>query len=522
MKEKIEVKNLDHLGIIAGIVDEIGIESIVNESIGIDKREKISAGKIVKAIILNGLGMLSKPLYLFPQFFQDKPVEKLLGTGIQASEINDDKIGRVMDSIREYGLEKLWLKIAFKVIKTYHIKTDYSHLDSTSISVEGEYKDNSEGTVNIGYGFSKDKRPDLKQFIVNLLVSQDGDIPLLINIRSGNESDKKQFAEIIKAYQQQINWSTIYIADSALYTADNLHKLGKTPWISRVPLNNKRAKQEVENLEKKELRATGQEGYRYHEKRVNHHGIEQRWQLIESESRKKADLDKLEKALKTEKEKIEKKLRNWQKIGKKSESELKLEVKQFSRQLKYHRVNKICYKQQKSHAQKIKIICECTIEEKPDSIEREKKKAGRFIIATNVLDVEKLPSSNILQEYKAQQGCERSFRFIKDPLFLADTVYLKNPQRIETLSMLIGLCLLVYNLGQRILRLELKYHGEQIRNNNNQLTSTPTLRWVFQMFQGIHIVKIKGESIISGITDELLDVLKYFTGYCQKYYGLNA
>ena len=60
--------------------------------------------------------MLSKPLYLFPQFFQDKPVEKLLGAGIKASEINDDKIGRVMDSIREYGLEKLWLKIAFKVI----------------------------------------------------------------------------------------------------------------------------------------------------------------------------------------------------------------------------------------------------------------------------------------------------------------------------------------------------------------------------------------------------------------------
>ena len=122
MKEKIKVKNLDRLGIIAGI-DEIGIESIVNESIGIDKREKISAGIIVKAIILNGLGMFSKPLYLFPQFFQDKPVEQLLGAGIKASEINDDKIGRVMDSLRDYGLEQLWLKIAFKVIKTYQIET---------------------------------------------------------------------------------------------------------------------------------------------------------------------------------------------------------------------------------------------------------------------------------------------------------------------------------------------------------------------------------------------------------------
>lgn len=522
MKEQIEVKNLDHLGIIAGIVDEIGIESIVNDSIGIDKRENISAGKIVKAIILNGLGMLSKPLYLFPQFFQDKPVEKLLGAGIKASEINDDKIGRVMDSIREYGLEKLWLKIAFKVIEIYQIETKYSHLDSTSMSVEGEYINEPEEVVNITHGFSKDKRPDLKQFIINLLVSQDGDIPLLINIRSGNESDKKQFAEIITSYQQQINWSTIYIADSALYTANNLHKLGNTPWISRVPLNNKRAKKEVEELSEKELKATGQEGYRYSEKRVNHHGIEQRWQIIESESRKQADLDKLEKALKKEKEKIEKTLKKWQKTGKDSESELKLEVKQFSRQLKYHTLNKICYKQQKNSAKKTKHICECTIESKPDSLEREKKRAGRFIIATNVLDSDKLPSANILSEYKAQQGCERSFRFLKDPLFLADRVYLKTPQRIETLSMLMGLCLLVYNLGQRMLRLELKSASGKIRNNNNQLTSTPTLRWVFQMFQGIHLVKIKGSNLVINLTDELVDVLKYFTGYCQKYYGLNS
>ena len=81
----------------AGIIDELGIENLVNEAVGIDKREKISAGKIVKAIILNGLGFVSKPWYLFPQFFQDKPVEHLLGEGIKAEEINDDKIGRVKE-----------------------------------------------------------------------------------------------------------------------------------------------------------------------------------------------------------------------------------------------------------------------------------------------------------------------------------------------------------------------------------------------------------------------------------------
>ncbi|GCA92337.1 DUF4277 domain-containing protein, partial [Microcystis aeruginosa] len=74
MKQEIEVKNLDHLGIVAGIIDELGIEDLVNQALGTDKREKISAGIIVKAIILNGLGFVAKPLYLFPQFFADKPI----------------------------------------------------------------------------------------------------------------------------------------------------------------------------------------------------------------------------------------------------------------------------------------------------------------------------------------------------------------------------------------------------------------------------------------------------------------
>ena len=49
--EEIQVKNLDHLGIVAGLVDEIGIVEIVNHKLGIDVREKISAGMVVKSII---------------------------------------------------------------------------------------------------------------------------------------------------------------------------------------------------------------------------------------------------------------------------------------------------------------------------------------------------------------------------------------------------------------------------------------------------------------------------------------
>jgi transposase len=64
-------------------------------------------------------------------------------------------------------------------------------------------------------------------------------------------------------------------------------------------------------------------------------------------------------------------------------------------------------------------------------------------------------STDALREYKAQQGVERGFRFLKDPLFFADSIFLKSPKRIAALGMIMALCLLVYNLGQRQLRARL-------------------------------------------------------------------
>ena len=167
MKPLIQTQNLDHLGLIAGIVDDLEIEDIVNSILPQNSREKISAGQIVKAIIINGLGFLSKPLYLFPHFFDDKPVDKLLGNDVKNEYLNDDKIGRVMDALHDHSLELLWTKIGLNTIKKFKISTDFTHLDTSSISVQGKYNcDNQEeeNLIKITHGYSKDKRPDLNQF----------------------------------------------------------------------------------------------------------------------------------------------------------------------------------------------------------------------------------------------------------------------------------------------------------------------------------------------------------------------
>ncbi len=76
------------------------------------------------------------------RFFEDKATEHLLGEGILPEHLNDYKIGRVMDKISAYGLSELFLLIALAAAKKHHINLEFSHLDSSSFSVHGQYKRN--------------------------------------------------------------------------------------------------------------------------------------------------------------------------------------------------------------------------------------------------------------------------------------------------------------------------------------------------------------------------------------------
>jgi len=88
----IEVQDIDHCGIVAGIIDQMGLVELLNQEIGIHPQEIISAGVAVKAMILNGLALVSAPLYLFERFFEGKATEHLLGEEIKPFHLNDDKL----------------------------------------------------------------------------------------------------------------------------------------------------------------------------------------------------------------------------------------------------------------------------------------------------------------------------------------------------------------------------------------------------------------------------------------------
>ena len=86
------------------------------------------------------------------------------------------------------------------------------------------------------------------------------------------------------------------------------------------------------------------------------------------------------------------------------------------------------------------------------------------------------------------------------------------------MMMLMALCLLVYNLGQRQLRISLNHQKATIKNQLNKPTESPTLRWIFQCFQGIHLLIQQGFKQILNLTEPRCYILQFLPTACQKYY----
>ena len=536
--EEIQVKNLDHLGIVAGIIDEIEIAKIINNKLGIDVREKISAGTVVKSILINGLGFVSRPLYLFSQFFQDKAIGKLLGEGIKADYLNDDKIGRVMDELYKYGLNDIFIEVVLEVIKKFKIELRYSHLDSTSFHLDGEYKREEdkekqeeekiikERPIFIKKGYSRDHRPDLKQCVLDLITSQDGDIPLFVRVGDGNESDKAVFGKVLVEFKKQIKFDSIMVCDSALYGQENLQLIQHLKWITRVPMTIKKAKELVQNIEVEEVKDENKEkrsdlnleSYTWKEEIVTYGGIKQTWLIVLSDKRQKSDLEKLEKQLSQEEKKSQKFLKEIQSEEFEHPQAARYKLKAINKKLRLLEIKEVelieTYSKKKEKIYKMISL----IIKKDEEISRKTKEAGKFILATNLVEENKLEASEILITYKNQQSTERGFRFLKDPLFFTDSFFVEKPERIETMLFLMSLCLLIYNLGQRELRNCLKRVKKGTKNQVKKVTLRPTLRWIFQCFQGIHYVILNGVKQIVNLTEERRFILSLLPASCQRYY----
>lgn len=510
----ISTYTLNHLGLVAGACKELGIAKIIDRLIPPDPQQKVTTGQSVVSMIINGLGFTNRPLYLYPQFFEKKPVELLIGKDVNADMLNDDTIGRALDRVFEYGCTELFCTVSYQAAKIADVNKKFGHLDTTTFSVYGEYAsdDLDNAPIKITYGTSKKKRPDLKQIFLNLLVSFDGGIPLFMQALDGNSSDvttfRKTVSEFKKGIRKNLQEITYLIADSKFYTKETI-KMAKNDlsWISRVPDNITKANDLIEETTflLDELDPLENEGYSYRKHQSNYGGVKQRWLIIHSKQAEKRARGTVTHAVKQEYKKLQKLTKKLQKKEFHCKKDTQKSLDKIQEKTKFHTVtcDKIIRKEKyknpgrppknkkKNKKKKVTYFPRYQIKREGDAIEFEIKKKAIFIIATNEMSKKKLTDQEVFDNYKGQHKVERGFRFLKDPLFFASSLFLKKPERIVALTLIMCLSLLVYSIVERKLRKLLKEHGQTIRNQVKKPTQTPTLRWIFQLFEDVHFVKIE-------------------------------
>jgi len=526
------IKAIDHLGIVAGTFHKLGLAEIIDRALPKIGQHRISSSQILLALLLNGLGFTERRLYLFPEYCQDLDLERLIGPNITAENINESVIGRLLDQIHAYGPTKLFTDLVTQMFTVYKEALQLGHVDTTNFSVHGEYETGSgDGCIKITKGHPKDKRWDLKRFVLSLVVNQHG-IPIFARAHDGNESDKETLLETILSLKKSFTFDpdVIFMGDSALYTEKNIQKLGEhTKWITCVPATIK----EMTVLLKSKLSFTPTSDPRYSCFAVDstYGDITQKWVVISSEDMKcreektfDKNLSKRFKASSGGLKKISKVLYACEVDAQNallrhlSETPLvSLVDNQIEKVSK--RANGKQGRPKVGEALITKYQINASIQLNEEVVKVERESLGRFILATNVIT---LDSEAILNHYKGQMLVEKGFRFLKDKSFRVAEVYLKSEKRIEALCMVMVLCLMIYSYTEWFMRKKLQEEKETVLDQKKKPTAKPTMKWIFFKFREIKscVIRFNDElmSSVHHLNDELIKILKLLGLEYEKFY----
>jgi transposase len=529
---------LDHLGLVAGMFDELGIGDVIDQATHQNPEMRdLTVGEAVKAMVLNGLGFINQALYLVPRFFQNKPTSQLISPRVAPQQLNDDALGRALDTLYAYGVTELYSLIAVLAAERLGLAPRFAHLDSTSFHVDGRYNSNEEPeeqVVHITRGYSRDHRPDLNQVMLELIVEHQAGIPVLMKPLSGNSSDAQEFGQVVREHiaRLQTTYGTTYlVADSALYSEDNLQKLAHTPmkWITRVPATVSEAQAALAQADPQTM-APLTEGYRYYELASTYGGVAQRWVLIHSAPRQPQAQRTVDNQLRKHSDQEVKAFKKLCGTPFACEADAQQALATFAQGLQVTwlvtstvcptpRYGKRGRPGQGTPPDQVAYHINGALASRLAARQALVDQQSCFLLATNELDSTQLPPQELLDGYKGQSHAERGFRFLKDPAFLASSLYLKKPERIMALLMVMTVCLLVYAALEYRIRKALKDHGATFPDQKGKRIQNPTARWVFHYFVGIHVLCMPGQwPIVLNLTEEHQNLLQLLGDRYARFY----
>lgn len=524
--EQVRVERLDHLGLIASVIKDVGLIAMIDRRLVPDEQEVITPGEAVAGMILHGLGCANRPLSLPPPFFANKPLDLLWREGLDATMFNRFQLGRTLDAAAAYGCALWFEELALAIWAHEGIERRFNHLDTTSFALTGEYApDRDAHAMHITHGYSKDHRPDLKQVVLALMGSQDGGVPFVRKRWDGNTSDTQVFqprAEALMRAFQDTPRPRYLGADAQRYGETNAAHLTPLGFLTRLPATLKLVAQVIGQALHWDTWQPCDDHTRYQSLALGHYGMVQRWLV----GFPQAALERAEATRNTatqrEDEAINKQL-------------FPLQAQRFGtpeaapdaraawvRRWPYHPGASSHLTAHKRYAGKgrptartaLKAIewqLQAQVRADDEAMKRDKQVKACYVLGPTI-DAREVSDTEVLAAYKGQAYVEGGLRFLPAPLFFVASLFVKNPTRIAGLLMVMTLAFLVYSVMQRRLRKPLAPHHETVPNQINPPTPSPTLRGVFQLLEGMHRVQVtvqgQGHHLIEGRNDVQSKILR--------------
>jgi transposase len=465
----------------------------------------------------------------------------LLGEGISPSQLNDTVLGRCLDAIHAYGCTELYARLVPQICKNLGLTPKFGHMDSTDFHVDGVYNSqsgpsadvNGQHVILLTNGYSRDHRPDLNQVVLNLIVENQAGIPLHMQGFDGNINDKTAFHQTVTEHVSRLQSVTniqYLVMDSAGYTENTLNACTDTIlWISRVPETLNESKAALAKTYTHWLPLT--EGYQYVALKSTYSGIEQRWLLIFSQAAYKREIILLKKKFAKKSEEEYKAFTKLCRTPFDTQEAAQERLETFIKKCKYLSINSLDFEKELFFAKKgrpskkdIPLGTHYYIRgiayTDRTTFETMAHTKGKFIVATNELDQEKLDDQEVLSAYKGQSKVEGGFRFLKDPQFIAATLFVKKPERVEALLFIMTLALTVYAALEYKIRQQLDEKNETVPNQLGKQVKNPTTRWIFQCFSNIQVLYGQNEKNILNLRPINEQIINLLGDKYHKYYFL--
>jgi transposase len=522
----IEAYPVQHLPIVKAYADKIGLVEVINQLVPTEMA--VDPGTIVLGMILDTLSGRS-PLYRLEEFFAHQDTALLLGQTIAPEAFNDDTVGRVLERLYATGTMKVFTACAVRADQVCHFDKRYVHFDTTSVSVYGAYRppeDQQEHEVpfTITHGYSKDKRPDLKQFVFATLCV-DRAIPIWGTPEDGNASDKTVNNTLLSNIATFLGkhgvapGAYIYVADAALVTAENLGALGDTLFITRLPATyNECGRLIAEAVAHNAWEDVGvlahtqptkhrpATSYKASEGEVTLYGTAYRAVVVHSSAQDKRRQQRLARGLQASYSTMQTTVRT----AEQQEYFCRADADAAAAQLRtvhppYHLVDvtveeRPVYGRGRPSSHKPRPVTamryklKTTIRPHTERISRMEEEGGCFVLLTNVPTAGHLAHSarEMLSVYKEQHGTEQNYGFLKDPV-IVNSLFLKKPERIEALGLVLLLSLLLWRLMERQMRAHVESTGMPLPGWDKKTTERPTAFMMMTKFAGVLVGKVGPE-----------------------------